>query len=368
MNELLVLLKPDAVRKGVCRPIIGLLREQGVQINEVRAGTPSKGLVLQHYAHVAAYGPGVLERNVAFLCSGVVLMLVVEADIPALRKLIGATDPTKAAADTLRAKFSTDSIARAEQENRGVHNIIHASDSKETAAKELNLWRSQFQVKVTEQAIEILQKTRDGEDLAPQDLYLLQEAINGHLTPAGKEAFQLLYVDVCADDKSNYKKPWLAGVENVTVDLRGNVFWKEVMVEHFSLGILKPAQIRDAALSVARDCAHLESIGVAVNSRNLFNEWLGDMTEATPDEQKQMMLRFRDIYEHPDGRIALELPSEAGQKTRFAIIEGENATIHDFDSCSGAYHAIIDQGFHLADCGQKAGQGTACAKAADVLR
>jgi hypothetical protein len=105
-----------------------------------------------------------------------------------------------------------------------------------------------------------------------------------------------------------------------------------------------------------------------VNTRNLFNKWLGDVTEATPYEQKQMMLRFRDIYEHPDGRIALELPSEAGQKTRFAIIEGENATIHDFDSCSGAYHAIIDQGFHLADCGQKAGQGTACAKAADVLR
>jgi hypothetical protein len=159
----------------------------------------------------------------------------------------------------------------------------------------------------------------------------------------------------------------LAGVENVIIDLRGNVFWKEVMVEHFSLRILKPAQIRDAALSVARDCAHLESIGVAVNTRNLFNKWLGDVTEATPYEQKQMMLRFRDIYEHPDGRIALELPSQA-EKTRFAIVEGENVTLRDFDSSSGAYHAIIDQGFHLADCGQIAGQGTACAKAADVLR
>lgn len=144
MSQILVLLKPDAIQGGHCRTIIERLRASGFEIAEIRSGTPDRELVLQHYAHLATYGPGVLQRNADFLCDGTVVMLVVKGEIAALRKLTGATDPSKAAPGTIRREYSTDSIAQAEAEQRGLRNVMHASDSDETAAREIQLWRQHF--------------------------------------------------------------------------------------------------------------------------------------------------------------------------------------------------------------------------------
>jgi nucleoside-diphosphate kinase len=57
-----------------------------------------------------------------------------------VRELIGTTDPSKAGQDTIRGKYSNDSMELAKQEQRLVHNLIHASDSDENAYKEIKLW------------------------------------------------------------------------------------------------------------------------------------------------------------------------------------------------------------------------------------
>ena len=203
MRDALVLLKPDAVQKGLCRDIMARLRNTGFKIKEVCAGSLSKELVAQHYAHLAKLG-ALLQRNVEFLCGGIVVMLVVEGDIRSLRKHVGSTDPVKAGSGTIRGDLSKDSIAQADREQRALHNLILASDSEESAAKELALWRKQFVINPMEQGITILQKTNDGDDLATKHLYLLQEAINGNLHARGKEEYQLLYAEIAAGIYSRF--------------------------------------------------------------------------------------------------------------------------------------------------------------------
>jgi len=74
---------------------------------------------------------------------------------------------------------------------------------------------AQIAPSLTEQSIEILERTRDGDDLEPFHLSLVQAAVNNHLTARGVETFQQLYATVTS---GQYAKPWLAGVEHVTRD------------------------------------------------------------------------------------------------------------------------------------------------------
>jgi len=70
----------------------------------------------------------------------------------------------------------------------------------------------------TEKAIEVLQLTNDGDDLGPQDLSLLQSAVNGHLTETGLSAFDQLH-ECCRT--GSYQRPFLFGLEPLTQDLDG---------------------------------------------------------------------------------------------------------------------------------------------------
>ena len=78
-------------------------------------------------------------------------------------------------------------------------------------------------------AIEILRKTNDGNDLAPEHLKLVEVAANGWLSEAGEVAFHELHRDV----ENGYKKPWLHGIEHLTRDHEGYVYWKGRRVEHY---------------------------------------------------------------------------------------------------------------------------------------
>ncbi|MDD5701049.1 MAG: hypothetical protein PHU23_03270 [Dehalococcoidales bacterium] len=117
-------------------------------------------------------------------------------------------------------------------------------------------------------ACEILQKTHDGDDLAPEHLYLLQNVVNGWVTKAGEEAFQIIHAQVMA---GTYKKPWLCGVENLTRDHEGYVYWKGQHVEHYSHDNYEDMK-RDAE-DLGRRCRYLESIGVEVNCSHAIWTW-----------------------------------------------------------------------------------------------
>ncbi len=104
---------------------------------------------------------------------------------------------------------------------------------------------------VIEQSIEILERTRDGNDLEPFHLSLVQAAVHNHLTARGVEAFHQLYDTVTS---GQYAKPWLAGVEHVTRDHQGYIYWKGSRVEHFTFSLIEVDQLKHMTQRLAERC------------------------------------------------------------------------------------------------------------------
>ena len=126
----LVLIKPDAVRRGLIGDIVGRLERKGLAIEELRLRTMDGDLADRHYAeHVdKPFYPPLRE----FMTGGPLVALIVSGDeaITVVRALTGATDGRKAAPGTIRGDFSLS--------NR--ENLIHASDSADSAKREIALW------------------------------------------------------------------------------------------------------------------------------------------------------------------------------------------------------------------------------------
>ena len=126
----LVLVKPDAVRRGLLGEILARFERKGLVIEALEMRTMDAALADQHYAdHVEkAFYPPLKE----FMTSGPLAALVLAGDnvIEVVRTMIGVTDGRKAAAGTIRGDYSLS--------NR--ENLVHASDSPESAARELALW------------------------------------------------------------------------------------------------------------------------------------------------------------------------------------------------------------------------------------
>lgn len=127
----LVLLKPDAVRRGLVGEIIGRIeRKAGWTIGALELRTLERATLEQHYAeHV---GRDFYEPLMGFMSSGPVVALVVEGErvVEGVRALAGPTDPISAAPGSIRGDFGT--ITR--------ENLIHASDSQESAEREIKIF------------------------------------------------------------------------------------------------------------------------------------------------------------------------------------------------------------------------------------
>ncbi|MFI1940651.1 nucleoside-diphosphate kinase [Streptomyces purpureus] len=127
----LVLLKPDAVRRGLVGEIVGRIeRKAGWQITALELRRLDRETLETHYAeHV---GRPFYEPLMEFMQSGPVVALVVEGEraIEGVRQLAGPTDPIAAAPGSIRGDFGT--IVR--------ENLIHASDSEESAIRELKIF------------------------------------------------------------------------------------------------------------------------------------------------------------------------------------------------------------------------------------
>ena len=126
----LVLIKPDAVRRGLVGEVVARFERKGLVIEALVLRGMDAELADQHYAdHVEkAFYPPLKE----FMTSGPLVAMVLAGDevIEVVRTMIGATDGRKAAAGTIRGDFSLS--------NR--ENLVHASDSPESAKRELALW------------------------------------------------------------------------------------------------------------------------------------------------------------------------------------------------------------------------------------
>jgi nucleoside-diphosphate kinase len=131
----LVLLKPDAVRRGLVGEIVGRIEHKaGWTIAALELRTLDRSLLEQHYAE--HQGKPFYEPLVEFMSSGPSVAMVVEGErvIEGLRALVGPTDPIAAAPGSIRGDFGT--IVR--------ENLVHASDSEESAQRELKLFFPDF--------------------------------------------------------------------------------------------------------------------------------------------------------------------------------------------------------------------------------
>ncbi|MFJ9340730.1 nucleoside-diphosphate kinase [Streptomyces sp. NPDC101733] len=127
----LVLLKPDAVRRGLIGEIIGRIeRKAGWTVPALELRTLDQETLEAHYGEHK--GKPFYEPLVGFMSSGPIVALVVEGErvIEGVRQLAGPTDPIAAAPGSIRGDFGT--ITR--------ENLIHASDSEESAERELKLF------------------------------------------------------------------------------------------------------------------------------------------------------------------------------------------------------------------------------------
>lgn len=133
-QQTLVLIKPDAVRRNLIGEIIARCERKGYVVLELRKFKPSVELLQTHYAeHV---GKPFFEPLVEFMNSGDVVAVRLSGDrvIEGFRSLAGATDPTHAAPGTIRGDFGRDWGTKVQQ------NLVHGSDSPESAERELALW------------------------------------------------------------------------------------------------------------------------------------------------------------------------------------------------------------------------------------
>ena len=129
-QQTLVLIKPDAVARGLVGTVLARYEAKGLTLRAMELRTIDAGLADQHYAeHVER---GFYPELRAFITGGPLVALVLEGEraIEAVRALNGATDGVKAAPGTIRGDLCLS----------GSENIVHASDSAESAAREIAIW------------------------------------------------------------------------------------------------------------------------------------------------------------------------------------------------------------------------------------
>jgi nucleoside-diphosphate kinase len=133
-EQTLVLVKPDGVKRNLIGEIIRRIETKGYVIVDMKKLTPSRELLALHYGEHE--GKPFYEPLVEFMASGDVVALRVEGNrvIEGFRALAGATDPTAALPGTIRGDLGRDWGLKVQQ------NLVHGSDSVESATRELDLW------------------------------------------------------------------------------------------------------------------------------------------------------------------------------------------------------------------------------------
>ncbi len=130
VEQTLVIVKPDGVQRGLAGEILGRLERRGLKLVALRMLTIGPEISARHYAEHEGkpFYPGLIE----YIGSGpsVVAVFAGPRAIQAVRSTVGATDPTAAAAGTIRGDFGLE---------KG-RNLVHASDGPESAAREIALF------------------------------------------------------------------------------------------------------------------------------------------------------------------------------------------------------------------------------------
>lgn len=134
LEKTLVLVKPDGVARGLVGEVIARIEAKGYTIAAMRMLQADRVLLEKHYAE--HQGKPFFEPLVEFMMSGPIVAIVAQGNrvIEGFRSLAGVTDPTVAAPGTIRGDLARD------QGTKVVQNIVHGSDSPESAAREIAIF------------------------------------------------------------------------------------------------------------------------------------------------------------------------------------------------------------------------------------
>jgi nucleoside-diphosphate kinase len=134
IEKTLILVKPDGVRRALVGEVISRIEAKGYQITALKMLQADRALLEQHYAE--HQGKPFFEPLVEFMMSGPIVAMVAEGNrvIEGFRSLAGVTDPTFASPGTIRGDLARDAGTKV------VQNIVHGSDSPESAAREINIF------------------------------------------------------------------------------------------------------------------------------------------------------------------------------------------------------------------------------------
>jgi len=133
-EKTLILIKPDGVRRGLVGEVISRIEKKGYSVTALRMLQADRSILEKHYAE--HNGKPFYEPLLEFMSSGPIVAIIAEGNrvIEGFRSLAGATDPTVAAPGTIRGDLARD------QGTKVVQNIVHGSDSPESAAREIAIF------------------------------------------------------------------------------------------------------------------------------------------------------------------------------------------------------------------------------------
>ena len=134
IEQTLVLVKPDGVRRALVGEIIRRIEAKGYEIKNLKMLNANLSTLEKHYGE--HQGKPFYEPLLEFMQSGPIVALIVEGNrvIEGFRSLAGATDPTLAAPGTIRGDLACD------QGTKVVQNLVHGSDSVESANREISIF------------------------------------------------------------------------------------------------------------------------------------------------------------------------------------------------------------------------------------
>lgn len=146
MERTLVLLKPDAVARGIAGEIITRFERAGLKIVGLKMLAPGEDHYHHHYEEIGQLisrrGEEVYRRNADFMMSGPVVAMVLEGvqAVATVRKMVGNTEPHTAQPGTIRGDYAHMTYDHANSKNGGLPNLIHASADAEESKKEIAHW------------------------------------------------------------------------------------------------------------------------------------------------------------------------------------------------------------------------------------
>ncbi len=176
IEQTLVLIKPDGVKKNIVGKIISRFEDTGLKIAAIKMVWADKELAEKHYPLEEEWAKSAYEKSRQaaekssrefkfknhldfgtfiqntlkdFITESPIIAMVLEGPhaIEIVRKIVGPTEPRQAMPGTIRGDFiSIESYTTADTGKRAIRNLIHASDSKENAKREIQIWFSKSEI------------------------------------------------------------------------------------------------------------------------------------------------------------------------------------------------------------------------------